>query len=318
MFNFEFLGYTQWMSVADMDKDGLSDILLSDTASLRWFRNLGPAGSFNFDTGAILHQPPPATFLAYDFDQDGDFDIAAADAWQVWRENLKFQRLPNGTIITNANFSFKPAEEVVSEVASRWYMALGDFNADRVMDIAAVGDSDCAWWPNMLNTRAEGEELWGPEHAAVNYSEAQFAYVHWLAAGDVNKDGADDLLVCGSNVWLLRNQGAAFNFSFPAQPGLMSNIPTEDYWHCAIQDIDNDSWPDLILSSYFSAGKVSYVLNDKTGNFPNAPIIIAQDNNLWPGVMSIADFDKDGDIDVVFPRVNTPWGLEVWKNQLCP
>jgi len=117
-------------------------------------------------------------------------------------------------------------------------------------------------------------------------------------AGDMNGDGNFDLLGAnagGSNTeLLLRGDGTG---AFTNVSGQLSPNPTADDNDSKFFDLDNDGDQDLIIAALGGAREKIYI-NGGTGNFVlNSTIISAQSDSSLD--VAVADFDNDGDPDIV-------------------
>jgi enediyne biosynthesis protein E4 len=126
-----------------------------------------------------------------------------------------------------------------------------------------------------------------------------------VAVADVNKDGLDDLYLCGA-----KDQPGALYIQKP--DGNFESIDTAMFrMHRPFEDVDavffdatNDGWPDLLVVSGGNELKNGDALlldrlyvNDGTGHFVFTPDLLPV-LRFNKSSISIADVDKDGDTDV--------------------
>jgi hypothetical protein len=101
---------------------------------------------------------------------------------------------------------------------------------------------------------------------------------------DINKDGREDLIVCGDKTfYYLNNNGAGFSTGFNLTPNIRIN-----YIHH--QDLNNDNFIDLIAKS----GKDFYVFLNNNGIFATGIKLTNYDLN---GNINTKDINKDGIMD---------------------
>ena len=133
-----------------------------------------------------------------------------------------------------------------------------------------------------------------------------------LAAGDLNRDGRDDLVVAAPGRSVVEVYLRAANGAFTTQPSYVIDVganPTT----VQLADVDGNGWLDIVAANQFSAD-VSVVLNGPNG-------LAAQDRRFRAGVglysmdrfggdttvhalqstigLATGDFDGDGVLDVV-------------------
>jgi hypothetical protein len=126
-----------------------------------------------------------------------------------------------------------------------------------------------------------------------------------IAVADINKDGLDDIFVCGAsgNPGQLLIQNPAHRF-IPSDTGLFNKMRETESVDAVFFDANNDGWPDLYVVSggnQFNDGDArladQFYLNDGKGHFTNAfakiPAILKNKS-----CVSVADVDKDGDLDL--------------------
>lgn len=146
------------------------------------------------------------------------------------------------------------------------------------------------------------------------------------ACGDVDADGDMDLLTAEIVHWhigqssdpteLLLNDGTG-NFTRPgnAVMGLERSWPSNSWnegdINAAFFDFDNDSYQDILIgSSDYPDTHIFLYRQKEDGTFTDVSAETGM-NQPWPAGLAIADFDADGDLDVVTgsstARSGTPW-----------
>ncbi len=133
---------------------------------------------------------------------------------------------------------------------------------------------------------------------------------------DVNNDGHLDLLTTEITHWwagagadrseLLINTGEAdVRFTRPGgeATGIVREHSAVDWdqgdMSAAIFDFDNDGWPDVYIGASDYAGNHGLLFHQSEElTFSEVPILEGIDHNRSHGV-AVADFDRDGDLDVI-------------------
>lgn len=127
-----------------------------------------------------------------------------------------------------------------------------------------------------------------------------------LAVADVNKDGLDDLYVCGASgqagQLMVQQRSGAFIASDTAV--FAAALASEEV-DAAFFDANNDGWPDLYVVSggnEYSNGSQELAdhlyLNDGKGHFSQAANAALPELLVNKSCVSAADIDKDGDTDL--------------------
>jgi hypothetical protein len=149
-----------------------------------------------------------------------------------------------------------------------------------------------------------------------------------LVCADVDDDGDEDVLSVEIAHWwagsgadrteLLLNDGAG-TFSRPGRRATGLNRPKDtESWdegdlHAAIADLDNDGRKDILISSTDYPGTALALFRQLTGDAVSFEDVseLAGIGQPWPAGLAVADFDRDGDLDVVTgsstQRSGTPW-----------
>jgi len=224
------------VGIADLDDDGLADILVADAAANRvtWIRQ-APAGTFTEQVLADV--AGPAHVLAVDLDRDGDLDVVVASLGVLFPNNAKI-----GAVIVLEN------------------------------------DGRQAFTPRVIAER--------------------IARVADVRAGDLDGDGDLDLAVAqfgydeGETRWM-ENRGG-WRFESHVLQRLSGPINAE------IADADGDGDLDIISLVSQEWEEVYVFANDGKGGFTPKRIFGASNEDFGSSWISLADLDRDGDVDVVY------------------
>ena len=113
-----------------------------------------------------------------------------------------------------------------------------------------------------------------------------------LALGDFNHGGKLDFATDG-NVLALGNGDGTFQTPTP----IMANPPPSGFAGIAAGDINNDAWPDLVLTNdgYPVASNVYILLNNQQGGFTQVPANFGANTNA----PILARLDDDGNMDLI-------------------
>ncbi|HXM39772.1 MAG TPA: VCBS repeat-containing protein [Bryobacteraceae bacterium] len=123
-------------------------------------------------------------------------------------------------------------------------------------------------------------------------STTAIPYSGALALGDFNHDGMLDFATNG-NVLALGNGDGTFQTPTP----IMANPPASGFNGIAAGDINNDGWPDLVLTNdaYPVANNVYVMLNDQQGGFTQVPANFGANTDA----PILVHLDDDGNMDLI-------------------
>lgn len=166
-----------------------------------------------------------------------------------------------------------------------------DFNGDGRLDLAAFGDQQ----EYLLFDQASGALSAGPPFAAGGQSTL-------LVAGDVNEDGHEDVVLCGTlefgMQFALRVGLGTGTGTFSFGPNIPNNVIGEQV---LLANIDGDTHLDLLLlhGGDFTRG-LNFSIGNGAGSFgafnSTVPRISTTSD---PRDVDLADLDQDGDLDLV-------------------
>ncbi|MBD3869455.1 MAG: VCBS repeat-containing protein [Acidobacteria bacterium] len=276
--------------VADLDGDNDGDILA--TASLAngvyWYENLG--GAFGLRQVISDTATGAAAVHAGDIDRDGDQDVvyvSADDDTVIWRENLDGKMLLGGVQIVSVTSDGPQSVDGV------------DLDADGDLDliVASSADNTVSWYENL-----NGSGLFGSEMVVSSTATgAQDA-----AAGDLDSDGDMDVAsaagTAGRIAWS-DNQTTHRSGGYVFHATISNTAPVPEDVHAA--DLDGDGDDDLITAT-FDDDTVGWYKNlDGAGSF--GPLQVITTAGDGPSGVHAADFDNDGDLDLMTVAFNDGW-----------
>jgi ASPIC and UnbV/FG-GAP-like repeat len=207
------------------------------------------------------------------------------------------------------------AEEVgLKEMDNSLGLAWGDFNNDGWLDVYVSNHLPAATESLLYENRK------GVFSAPRSMAKGD---LHGAAWGDFDNDGALDLFVAGGNDTpigpayanlLFRNEGSTFR-DVAASTGV--DEPEGRAWGGTWADFNNDGFLDLFVVNYFSSNDLFMNVGGTT--FRN----VAKTSGISttePGEVNVvgtlcaswADFDGDGDMDIVTAGIQS--GIALYKN----
>jgi RHS repeat-associated protein len=274
------------IAIGDINGDGHNDLALANgldnTVSI-WFNN----GDGNFTPSqtsyAVGALPQDLTFG--DLNQDGFLDLVVADA--------------NGNevsvLFNQGNGTFANAV-AISAGRNPYALAVGDINHDGLLDIVTAN-----YLGGFSTLTNQGNGTFATDvYGGAGYTTTIPFGVGGtsIALGDIDKDGALDVVTTHSNVnyrntqtsvWL--NQG---NGSFGSSTAYTVGLNPQAV---AIGDIDKDGNSDIVTVNS-GDGSATVLLGSGTGTFDP---LLRQDFAIggYAGSLALSDLDKDGYLDFV-------------------
>ncbi|MBC7926584.1 MAG: VCBS repeat-containing protein [Bryobacteraceae bacterium] len=301
----------------DYDGDGKQDLLLAGSGTfLALYRNEG-ARFREVTAEAGLAKVPSAYSLNFvDYDNDGHPDIyLSLNGWNGPMPNRLFRNTGKGTFVDVSKQS--KADDGGDGFVSLW----GDLDNDGYLDLViANGVLKDGSVPQIYHNRKDGTFTNITTQAGLN--EPPTHGTIGAALGDYDRDGDLDIFFNGlrnSPDRLYRNDGRLHFTDVTKAAGVQQ--PPHMGYVAFFTDYNNDSWPDLLVTSLAPWDAVVQSLtrmfrmpdlrtlhpdavrlfrNKGDGTFTDATV---ESNLVFPmGVMGagVADLDNDGDIDFYF------------------
>ena len=232
---------TELAGVLDVDGDGDLDMLSRYRQGMAWHENVD--GMFS-DPVAVLEERLSGVRVA-DIDGDGDDDIIAQRYYDNRRFDTEdlywFENLDNSPYFAAAH---KLADYGRGGTVS---VEIGDPDGDGDVDVFAFSSSKLTW----IENRDNGSEFMSHELSIPETTKLQFV------AGDLNNDGADELVLSGEFA-------DVYVYSFPALTNSLLTqlrIETESVG-LTIVDFDQDGLRDIVVGE---GSSVSFLKNDGGG-----------------------------------------------------
>ncbi len=244
---------------------------------------------YGFATGSYPYGQSPSEVRAGDLDNDGDSDLVVAQ-----------QGVANGFVVLMniGRGIYAPPVKYTSPKASLG-IVIADFNNDGRKDVALTNSGvnlDGNSVSVFFNT---GKGKFSP---AINYTVGN--YPIGIIAADLDNDGDQDLAVCNNlatnnTISILINKGnGIFNSAINIDGG-------DDPFKITAAKINNDNLVDLIIGN--NTQNVTILFNSSTNNFSKQTLNVIYTYPVEDARATVkaADFDNDGDNDIIFSSAFT-------------
>ncbi len=271
------------VSVADFDKDGILDVLVSGSATeARVLWGTGVAASA-FSTSTLLALwGPPAQADAVDLDNDGYLDVVVLETTAA-----AFQSLRNTHAATARSFA---SAATLALSFAPFAAVFADVNGDGKPEGLYAEGSCCSYgFAFLSNTNG----VLARSNSATLYNRAGGA-VQSMALVDIDHDGVSELaIVTSSGDYLTVFKGLG-PLQFDTAAGMTLRAGGKaGRLHAA--DFDQDGFEDLVLVD----GEGFAVAQGRKGARVFAAEVFTFEQGDYFSAMLPLDFDKDGDVDLV-------------------
>jgi hypothetical protein len=301
--------------VDDFENNGRFDVVTSSydvCEPLHYYHNNGD-GTFT-EQGAkagLSDQLGGLDVLQADYNNDGCMDILVLrGAWEVAQRKSLLRNNCDGTFtdVTEASGLAFPA---TSTQAAVWV----DINNDGLLDLFVGNENGPA---QLFLNKGDGTFEDISQSARIDRT----MFTKGVAAADYDNDGYMDLYVSnlnGNNFLYHNNHNNTFT-EVAEQAGVSGPGHGFATWFF---DYDNDGWPDLFVTSYFTsveetartylglphnATTLKLYKNMKDGTFRDVSAEVGLDKVFMPMGANFGDIDNDGFLDIYLGTGNPSYG----------
>ncbi len=320
---------------ADYDNDGWLDLYIVNDGPNRLFRNQAGAGFRDITLEAGVGDTGKGTSAAWgDYDADGWLDLYVTN-WSCYPEcaPVDFTAQQDRLYHNNGDGGFTDVTVILD-----YAMTLGAGFAPIFLDYDGDGDQDLYVVNDKMQNEI-GNVLWRNDGAGCGHwcwtdsSQASGARLRingmGVDAGDYDNDGDLDLYITDMvyTMYLLRNDAGLFRNRAHFSGSAINAGPDAGVgWGAVFFDYDNDGWQDLYVAtteyfqtfpeletSFMNPRADALFRNDGGGAFEDRSAGSGIDADLPSLGVAYADYDNDGDLDLVTGHWNS--GYRLYQNQ---
>jgi len=260
---------TYRMGVADFNKDGAADLIVSDTLNDQMYVALGN-NTGRFTLGSVIYEnAAPRDVLIGDFNGDGneDFMVEGGLAADV----RVFLGKGDGTFQPAVIYGGTPTLGISSVV-------LADMDGDGHVDMVVSTQTNEI---QILHGNADGTFVATSGGATLN------SYPLVMAVADFNSDGVPDIAVQDGNGLNILLGTGNLNYATPVPYSLGVYS-----WASAVADFNSDGHPDFVLTA---PGGIALLLGTASGALESFAVYDMGQSVSW---ITSADFNGDHIFDI--------------------
>lgn len=276
-----FMAHTDWVAARQLDADADLDLAIAIRSGLGLTAFLPGSGDGTFgprvdyDVGRR-----PSHMVADDLDADGDTDLVLVNA-----DSESISVLSNNGSAVFSAIQTIHLGQLTRGIASAFYMAAGDFDADQDLDVAVALSIG---YVAVLKNQGDGTFA-----KPINYPAGTPT---GITAGDLDDDGDMDLAYAdldfgAPGLGVLTNQG---NGAF-GQP--LKFLSGQWVWYVTAADLDADGRLDVLMTDALN-GTVALFHNQAQSQPAFSEPQLIQTGGFPRSVFPV-DIDNDCDLDVL-------------------
>lgn len=304
---------------AEVDGDGLLDLVVLGRGQPTLLRGAPGNQLVDASAGSGLDRAGEGESAAWaDFDGDGDLDLYVVHWYYQGQEELPerrdaLYRNDGGGVFTDVTDWLDNDRTRGPGFAAVWF----DYDNDRDADLYVVNDKD---FGNVLwRNDGPGCGGWCFTDVSIATGAHRPADAMGITVGDYDNDGDLDLAYSDEyELILLSNQTAQGGSGF-TEVTAAAGLTLDDSvgWGLVFEDFDNDGWLDLYVNvGVSSAPENRLYMNNGDGTFTPLPGAGGADDPGYSMGLAAADYDRDGDVDLVVGNLND--GYRLYANRLDP
>ncbi|HYV19599.1 MAG TPA: FG-GAP-like repeat-containing protein [Verrucomicrobiae bacterium] len=295
-------GYANQVSAADLNGDGLPD-LLNITRNSGFAAPMPGHGDLTFGVSPLRVEGQLVTATTLDdFDRDGATDIAAVSFYPSYY----LDRDDGSVFLGEGDDAFSSAIpfDATGGSGGAYSVASGDFDGNGRRDLIVAGIVRSPYG-SQYDRASLGVLLGRGDGAFPERREMSFqygTYPSYVAVGDFNHDGRDDLVTADGTQTVTIRLGDGRGGFDPVSPSRVYPVGFVPVW-VTLADFNGDHEPDIAVANaggngfdYPRIGSVSILIGRGDGTFQPHP-------SLYPGgspySVSAGDLNHDGRQDLL-------------------